>query len=41
MKKVGTLGVMPLIVTVDSADEEELTKLAEEYHLDIYDYIKY
>lgn len=40
LKKVGTSGIMPLVVTVDSASEEELLKLAEEYNLDISDYLK-
>lgn len=40
LKKVGTSGIMPLIVTVDSATEKELLQLAEEYNLDILDYTK-
>jgi len=40
LNKVGTSGIMPLIVTVDSASEKELLRLAEEYNLDISDYIK-
>jgi len=40
LKKVGTSGIMPLIVTVDSASEKELLRLADEYNLDISDYIK-
>ena len=40
LNKVGTSGIMPLIVTVDSASEKELLRLAEEYDLDISDYIK-
>jgi hypothetical protein len=41
LKKVGPSGIMPLIVYVDSANKDELLKLAEEYNLDISDYIKY
>lgn len=40
LKKVGTSGIMPLIISVDSASEKELLELAEEYNLDISDYIK-
>lgn len=40
LKKVGTSGIMPLIVSVDSASEKELLRLADEYNLDISDYIK-
>lgn len=40
LKKVGPSGIMPFIVSVDSADEDELLRLAEEYNLDISDYIK-
>jgi hypothetical protein len=40
LKKIGTSGIMPLIVAVDSADEEELIRFAEEYRLNINDYIK-
>lgn len=39
LKMVGTSGIMPLIVTVDSSDEEKLIRLAERYNLDISDYI--
>lgn len=39
LKKVGTSGIMPLIVTVDSANEEKLIRLAEKYNLYISDYI--
>lgn len=41
LKKVGPSGIMPLIVYVDSANKDELLKLAEEYNLNISDYIKY
>jgi hypothetical protein len=37
---VGESGIMPLIISVDSASEKELLKLAKEYNLDISDYIK-
>jgi len=40
LKKVGTSGIMALVVTVDSASEEEILRLAEEYNLNISDYIK-
>ena len=40
LKKVGPSGIMGLIVSVDSASEEELLRLAEEYNLNISDYIK-
>lgn len=40
LKKVGTSGIMPLIVSVDSASEKELLRLADEYNLDISEYIK-
>ena len=38
LKKVGTSGIMALIVSVDSADKDELIRLAEKYKLDISDY---
>lgn len=40
LNKVGTSGIMPLIVSIDSASEKELLQLAEEYNLDILDYMK-
>lgn len=40
LRKVGTSGIMPLIVTIDSADEEKLIRLAEKYKLDISNYIR-
>jgi len=40
LKKVGPSGIMPLIVCIDSANEDELLRLAEEYNLDISNYIK-
>ena len=40
LNKVGTSGIMPLIVIVDSASEKELLRLSEEYNLDISDYIQ-
>lgn len=40
MNKVGPSGIMPLIVAVDSAKEKELLRLAEEWGLDISDYVK-
>jgi hypothetical protein len=40
LNKVGPSGIMPLIVTIDSADETKLLELAEEYNLDISDYLK-
>ena len=40
LKKVGTSGIMPLIVTVDSGSEEDLFRLAEKYNLNISNYIK-
>ncbi|WP_182629428.1 hypothetical protein [Clostridium chromiireducens] len=40
LNKIGASGIMPLIVTVDSANEKELIQQAEEYNLDISDYIK-
>ena len=40
LKKVGTSGIMPLIMTVDSASEEDLLRLAEKYNLNISNYIK-
>jgi hypothetical protein len=40
LNKVGASGIMPLIVSVDSASDKELLKLAKEYNLDISDYIK-
>lgn len=41
LNKVGSSGIMPLIISVDSASVKELLKLAKEYNLDISDYIKY
>ena len=40
LNKIGASGIMPLIVTVDSASEKELLQLAEEYNFDISDYMK-
>ena len=40
LKKVGPSGFMPLIVSIDSADNDELLRFAEEYNFDISDYIK-
>ena len=40
LKKIGPSGIMELIVSVDSADEDKLLRLAEEYNLNISDYIK-
>ena len=39
-KKVGPSGIMPLIVTVDSASEKDILRLAEKYNLNISNYIK-
>lgn len=41
LRKVGTSGIMALIVTVDSASDKKLLSMAEEYGLDISDYTKY
>lgn len=41
LNKVGPSGMMGLIVSVDSATEKELVKLAKEFKLDISNYIKY
>ena len=40
LNKVGTSGIMSLIITVESASEKKLLQLAEEYNLDISDYMK-
>jgi hypothetical protein len=40
LRKVGTSGNMALIVTVDSASEKELQRMAEEFSLNISDYVK-
>jgi hypothetical protein len=40
LNKVGTSGIMPLVVSVDSASEGELLRLAKKYNLNISDYIK-
>ncbi|MVX66480.1 hypothetical protein GKZ28_22655 [Clostridium chromiireducens] len=40
LNKVGSSGIMPLIVSIDSASEKELLELAKEYNLNISDYIK-
>jgi hypothetical protein len=40
LNKVGVSGIIPLIVSIDSASDKELLKLAKEYNLDISDYIK-
>jgi hypothetical protein len=40
LRKVGTSGNMALIVTVDSASEKKLLRLAEEFSLNISDYVK-
>ena len=39
LKKVGTSGIKPLILTVDNANETDLLKLAKTYKLKISDYI--
>ena len=39
LKKVGTLGIKPLVATVDNASETDLLKLAKTYNLNISDYI--
>ena len=40
LNKIGPSGIMSLIISVDSASEKELLKLAEEYNLNISKYIK-
>ncbi len=40
LNKVGSSGIMPLIISVDSASDKELIRLAKENNLDISDYIK-
>ncbi len=40
LNKVGSSGIMPLIISVDSASNKELLRLAKENNLDISDYIK-
>lgn len=40
LNKVGTSGIKPLIMSVDSASEEELIRIAEELNIDISDYIR-
>lgn len=40
LNKVGSSGIMPLIISVDSASEKELLRLAKEYDLDISNYMK-
>lgn len=40
LKKVGTSGIMPLIISIDTANEEKLIKLAEEYNFNISNYEK-
>lgn len=40
LKKLGAYGIMPFIVSVNSESEKELIRLADEYNLDISDYIK-
>jgi len=40
MKRVGPSAIMPLILSIDNADEEELILLAEEFKFNIHDYIK-
>ncbi len=40
LNKVGASGIMPLIVSVDSASDKELLRFAKEYNLDISDYMK-
>jgi hypothetical protein len=40
LNKVGPSGIMPLIIAVDSASKKELLRFAEEYDLDISDYMK-
>ncbi len=39
LSKVGPSGIMPLIISVERADEEELVRMAKEYNLDITDYM--
>jgi hypothetical protein len=39
LNKVGASGIMPLIISIDSASEKDLLRLAKEYNLDISDYI--
>lgn len=39
LNMVGTSGIMPLVVTVESASETDLLKLAKTYNLNISDYI--
>lgn len=40
LNKLGPSGIMPLIVSLDSASEEKLLELAKKYNLDISKYIK-
>lgn len=40
LNKAGPSGIMPLIVAIDSASDNELLKLAREYGLNISDYMK-
>jgi hypothetical protein len=39
LNKVGTSGIMPAIIDVDSASKDKLIKLAGQYGLDIEKYI--
>lgn len=40
LNKVGPSGIKPLIISIDSASEEELIRIAEEFNLNISDYMK-
>lgn len=40
LNKVGTSGIMALVVAVDSASEKELLVFAKEYNMNISDYVK-
>jgi hypothetical protein len=40
LNKVGTSGIMPLIVSVDSASDKKFLQLEKEYNLDISRYMK-
>jgi hypothetical protein len=39
LNKVGTSGIMPSIIEVDSASKDKLIRLAAQYGLDIEEYI--
>jgi hypothetical protein len=40
LNKVGTSGIMLLVIVVESASEKELLRMAKEYNLNITDYEK-